>query len=445
MVNDATVASRLGGGGSEPAQLMRGRDVAAAVGRSPSKVTAPGRSLLVYVGAFCLLVTQLDNIQVMRKLVLLLPVLALVAALAYRRTRKVSVKPTVPLALTGFVIWLSLSYAWSVDRYNSSHQILETLLVSIAGAIIACTLDRSEVIRVIAVAARVAIVITSVGLVVAYHWSTKIGVGGAPGWHGPFGQKNGLGFAMEFGLIAMYFETVKPKRYRLWMLLGVVLVVGSSSGAALGGTLIAATFVAWFHFLTSSRRLRDRIVLIAATVVSITVAVVLLVTEFPFVVGLLGKNATLTGRTRIWAAVIHAFTTNPIHGFGYGAVWLNSTGETAKLWQAIGFKAYEAHDVYLDTLLQLGVVGLILLGGTLLTGLVSVIRRLRAGDPVDRWLFLCFVALIIEGVVESDLLGDTMFLVALLVTAAVIHGRDRRPALVRVGRVPGASAVGSSP
>ncbi len=75
-----------------------------------------------------------------------------------------------------------------------------------------------------------------------------------------------------------------------------------------------------------------------------------------------GRNATLTGRTEIWSEVL-GMGTNPIIGTGFESFWL---GERLQiLWEKYYFKPNQAHNGYIEIYLNLGWVGLCLLGGLL--------------------------------------------------------------------------------
>jgi O-antigen ligase len=77
--------------------------------------------------------------------------------------------------------------------------------------------------------------------------------------------------------------------------------------------------------------------------------------------GALGKDATLTGRTKIWAAVWRLIQARPLLGYGYSAVWTNSSVWGPLQWVAkeAGFAPQHAHNSWLEQWLGLGEVGLV--------------------------------------------------------------------------------------
>ena len=99
-----------------------------------------------------------------------------------------------------------------------------------------------------------------------------------------------------------------------------------------------------------------------------------------------GRDATLTGRTEIWKTVLNE-PNNPLFGTGYTAFWLGD--RLQRIWALFPrTPIIQAHNGYLEVYLNLGVVGLALLGGVLWTALRNARRRLRAanyttGNPDD--------------------------------------------------------------
>jgi exopolysaccharide production protein ExoQ len=75
---------------------------------------------------------------------------------------------------------------------------------------------------------------------------------------------------------------------------------------------------------------------------------------------LLGKDATLTGRTKIWAAVMRQIQERPLLGYGYGAVWTEDTGWGPLAWivKEAGFRPVHAHNSWLEQWLGMGLWGL---------------------------------------------------------------------------------------
>jgi len=104
-------------------------------------------------------------------------------------------------------------------------------------------------------------------------------------------------------------------------------------------------------------------------------AVTLVVAElsfgiFEWVADVTGHAATIEGREDLWGELL-AFHTNPIFGVGFESFW--SGDRLRQLWAAHLWHPTEAHNGYLETYLNLGWVGLLMLGGLF----VATYRKIR--------------------------------------------------------------------
>jgi O-antigen ligase len=85
------------------------------------------------------------------------------------------------------------------------------------------------------------------------------------------------------------------------------------------------------------------------------------------VIGLLGRDQTLTNRTTLWQLGIEAFRERPILGWGFEA-YLESTNGANANWALNRFSDWSIphfHQSYLQTAVDLGVLGLLILTGTI--------------------------------------------------------------------------------
>jgi len=116
------------------------------------------------------------------------------------------------------------------------------------------------------------------------------------------------------------------------------------------------------------------------------------------VVGALGRDMTLTGRTEIWQRVL-SVDINPLFGVGYYSFWLVKRID----WIALGwmFQLNEAHNGYIETYLNGGWVGLALLGALLITSLRRVVGDAVHGRDREAFLLAFAVILVIYNVSES--------------------------------------------
>ena len=89
------------------------------------------------------------------------------------------------------------------------------------------------------------------------------------------------------------------------------------------------------------------------------------------IVNVTGHESTLIGRRQLWGELL-ALDTNPLFGVGFESFWLGPW--VSDLAAKRGFTPNEAHNGYLETYLNLGLIGLLLL----LALLVATFRKVRA-------------------------------------------------------------------
>lgn len=84
-----------------------------------------------------------------------------------------------------------------------------------------------------------------------------------------------------------------------------------------------------------------------------------------------GRDPTLTTRTLIWKTLLNMHT-NPVVGTGYESFWLGSRLQT--VWQTSVGEIAEAHNGFLEVYLNLGIIGVTLLIGFLISSYRAICR-----------------------------------------------------------------------
>jgi O-antigen ligase len=157
---------------------------------------------------------------------------------------------------------------------------------------------------------------------------------------------------------------------------------------------------------------------------------------------MLGRDITLTGRTDIWHDVYAVASRNRLFGVGFGGFWI---GRLANIpWDAnLTWVLGQAHNGYIDTYLQIGLIGAALLVAVLFT----TMRRLLALMDSD-FDFACFriplfLTIMFVNATESTYLrGDHhLWFITLLVIWMLPHPQQTFPQLTR----PAADAVQPAP
>jgi O-antigen ligase len=112
----------------------------------------------------------------------------------------------------------------------------------------------------------------------------------------------------------------------------------------------------------------------------------------------LGRNATLTGRTSIWKAVL-SMNTNPLIGTGFESFWLGDRLE--RVWNMSVHGIQEAHNGYIEIYLNLGWVGLVLLGWLIISGFKNANTALHRNVHDGRLKFAYLTAGLIFSITEA--------------------------------------------
>lgn len=128
---------------------------------------------------------------------------------------------------------------------------------------------------------------------------------------------------------------------------------------------------------------------------------------------LANRDTTLTGRTDlIWSELIPIALENPLFGLGYGSFWIRPL---------FSFPINQAHNGYLDVIIELGIVGLLLLALVLW----SLFRKgCRDFDDNRDWasLRMAFLAIIvIHNWTETSYLRSTILLWNVFVLLVVVN------------------------
>jgi len=181
-------------------------------------------------------------------------------------------------------------------------------------------------------------------------------------WRGLWLEKNTFGGEMAFALLIFAAAGVlKPQRRVLWFALAVAafgLTIASTSKTSLVALMLG---LAVFALALVVRRGGSMavIAIYAAVVGLLGLGAGILFAPDVFL-DLLGKDATLTGRTKIWAAVLRQIQERPWLGYGYGAVWSEDTGWGPLAWivKQAGFRPEHSHNSWLEQWLGMGYWGL---------------------------------------------------------------------------------------
>lgn len=119
---------------------------------------------------------------------------------------------------------------------------------------------------------------------------------------------------------------------------------------------------------------------------------------YEIALGLLGREANLTDRTRVWADCLKV-DINPLFGTGFESFWMGERLEA--MWALWNFHPNQAHNGYLETYLNLGLVGLFLLLALILATYGKACRSLYTDLNWGRFRLGFLVAIVVYNWTEA--------------------------------------------
>jgi O-antigen ligase len=132
---------------------------------------------------------------------------------------------------------------------------------------------------------------------------------------------------------------------------------------------------------------------------------------------LIGRDPTLTGRTDLWNLII-PMNPNPLLGCGFASFWLGE--RLAKIWELSWWHPNQAHNGYIETYLDLGLLGLALIFGILVNGYRRIVKLLTLDPPMGRVRLAFFVVAVVYNFTEAAIrMVHPVWLVFLLATIVV--------------------------
>jgi exopolysaccharide production protein ExoQ len=134
-------------------------------------------------------------------------------------------------------------------------------------------------------------------------------------------------------------------------------------------------------------------------------------------VGSLGRDATMTGRTGIWKAVL-SVSGSPLVGTGFESFWMGE--RLQRVWDLTAKGIQEAHNGYLEVYLNLGWMGIGLLGVVIVSGYRNAIAVYRRNVDAGRIRLAFFAVALVYNFTEAGFrMMDPVWIAFLLAAFAI--------------------------
>jgi O-antigen ligase len=263
---------------------------------------------------------------------------------------------------------------------------------------------------------------------------------------GVMGNANLLAFTAVLGLLLFFIELIVTDRSK-WLpgaslaLAALMAYLAQSAGMTVAMGLIA--FAALVAIFAEGRPKPTRHRIYKVAIAFLAVAIVLGIVFRELVFDLLDRSPDATGRFSIWEKVWGLITEKPLEGWGWIGYWIPGVEPFEGLVEINGVPMYQAHNAYLDTWMQLGILGLALL----LWLMIAVFARLwavavRHTNPLYLYPLFVFLVIAAQSLSESRLLIEAGWVLLVLLATksrepfAELEPLGRTPKRLKLLRIP---------
>lgn len=333
----------------------------------------------------------------------------------------------VPITFLLLLLYVAFSVYWSPERYVSFKRVIQIFGVTLmAMALIAGGNGTYRLHRIVS-----PVLIFGMILAVAVTAAFPDFAFAKNGLRAFMATKNVFGqFAAITVLFGFAYLLIERKHHSVFVPLVIVALVGlgfSQSLTSMLGLLAVAGFLALVAFNRKATPFLK-------TVFALGIVSVLLVGHgFGVVSGypsirdlqdllyeLTGRDVTLTGRTYLWELMFNEIAKHPWLGTGYGGFWLGLQG-------ASGYVAYlvqwgypgQAHNGYIDTLNELGIVGFSLLIAFVVHHSFNLLALAKKDLKYSLFHASIFIFLLTLNLAEAAILRTTHFWWMVFVASAI--------------------------
>jgi exopolysaccharide production protein ExoQ len=333
------------------------------------------------------------------------------------------------------------SAAWAPDPFESFRRGIYLFLTVVFGMYLAERYLPEQQMRLVFFVGYAAAILS----VITVFLAPRYGLGFAGEWKGIFGHKNDLGVFMIFLLTPAFHlrPTTLPMQLGrlIYILLGLLLIFESQSKTAWVICLVYMAYVFAARYLGRFKRI-DQVFLVLLAASAVLFVSFVVYQNVDLFTGVLGKDATFSGRTRIWSAVLTSISKRPLLGYGYGGFWRGLSGESGNVISSVGFGVPHAHSGYLNIWLQIGAIGLGMFLASLFIALRNAFKCFKPDRPIwVDWYAGLLLLVVLANLDESYILNINEMTTILFVMAYIGLSRLARPQMAYQARSPLASVA----
>ncbi len=347
-----------------------------------------------------------------------LPVLVIAFLVIISRLRLfIPMAPYINKGMILMLLWAVASAAWApsaVFVVTQSISAIGVSMMALAFVLAGWYPERFERLMAITIAVLlvmslvVAITMPEIGI----HSGTDVSLRNS--WRGVTFQKNGLGQLASVGVILFTFLWASGRIRTLWaisgLLLSLFMVLKSRSSTSLMLALISCMGVVMILRPQLAIGWLGRRITMTFLIVALPLGIYLAVATpyIGFIGGYFGKDATFSGRTLIWQAILDEVATRPLQGSGLSSFWNGANAGEARVQFKSQWKVSNGHNGYIDILNELGLVGLFMFLGFIVIHSLGLAKLARISREHYALHMPLFIYLLLANVSESG----WMFLIA---------------------------------
>lgn len=251
-----------------------------------------------------------------------------------------------------------------------------------------------------------------------------------------FGSKNMVGQSLAIIILSSFwvmFDREQPRLVRIVALFAFLaappmLISANSEGALLAGVL--ALICSLLPVMMKPLQLKARVffvcfgVLVCATAVAFS----LLVFDnlYDELLQSIGKDVSLTGRTLLWSHALSVISDRPF-GVGLQAYWNETNIDAVRFWETFyidNHYGFHFHDLWLETGVELGVIGILIAAATTLIVFFSVWRWALTLPGPESGFFAGFVTFILSRTIGEVELYAQFSMTSMLFMAAYYYAKS---------------------
>jgi len=318
-----------------------------------------------------------------------------------------------------------ISAAWSVDPEITVKRAFALSMWTLFGLYLASRYNTKELLQLLGIALGLLALMSIASVFLFPDYGLEFGFEKGA-WRGVFTTKNALGelmllAAMVFGLFATRKGAARVPAM-IGVLLALTLIYFAKAKAAL---LIVVVLGITIPVVLTFRKNNAAAALVLCGLLAASAGATVLIANREAVLSVLGKDATLTGRTVLWSTVVERIEERPLLGYGYGAFWNTKGVLREQVRTAVGWDTPHSHNGLLDEWLDLGLVGVLLVLGAYVLALKRAWVELRSEGGIDGLWAMSFLIMLFLGNTTESSIAQSLLIWTLFVAVACMRWPQR--------------------